>query len=107
MGEWRKTEKMRKGEKEKQEKIRCTVAADPSAFRQGHFHFHHTENFLNHINRHRGRERKQTRWTRSVMVDEVQQKCGGVGSCGESGGQRRLRGRDRANRSPGIQTCAA
>lgn len=41
-------------------------AEDPSAFRHGHFHFYHTENFFNHFNRHRGeRDRKQRRRTRS------------------------------------------
>lgn len=44
----------KEGGEEKQEKIRWKVAADPSAFRHGHFHFHHTENFPNHFNRHRG-----------------------------------------------------
>lgn len=43
----------------KHEKIQCKVAADPSAFRHGHFHFHHTENIPNHFNRHRGRERER------------------------------------------------
>lgn len=40
------------------------VAADPSAFRHGHFHFHHTKTFPNHFKRHE-EGRQGRRWTRS------------------------------------------
>lgn len=60
MGEWRETRENKEA-RGKQEGIQCKVA-DPSAFRHGHFNFHHTENFPNHFNRQR--EREQRKWTR-------------------------------------------
>lgn len=102
MGEWRETRENKEAGG-KQEGIQCKVA-DPSAFRHGHFNFHHTENFPNHFNRQRERAKEMDKTQKKV--DEVKQKCGGAGSSRETGAQRCLRGQDRANKSPGIQTCA-
>lgn len=49
------------------------------------------------------RDSKDKKWKK---VHEVKQKCGEVGSSGETGAQRCLSGRDQANKSPGIQTSA-
>lgn len=70
---WRKTCRRRgKRGRKKHKGIQCNVKADPSAFRHGHFHFHHAKVFSNHFSRHRGdRHRGKEDGLREERVVEV------------------------------------
>ena len=75
----------------KSKKVRYKVAADPSASCHGHFHFHRAVKLPPSLQQAQGeRKKKQQRWTKSGKRLTRLNKS--VGSSGETGAQRCLRG---------------